>query len=76
MMNLDASCVAVSLSEAANLVLLALREGSPASSYSEEEKRVNKLHKITFSCFSSWASLRNYVEIINIINNRILSENL
>lgn len=74
-MNLDVSCLAIALSEAANLVLLVLREGSPASSYSEEEKRVNKLHKITFSCFSSWASLRNYVEIIN-INNRILPENL
>lgn len=74
-MNLDVRCLAIALSEAANLVLLVLREGSPASSYSEEEKRVNKLHKITFSCFSSWASLRNYVEIIN-INNRILPENL
>lgn len=74
-MNLDVSCLAIALSEAANLVLLVLREGSPASSYSEEEKRVNKLHKIPFSCFSSWASLRNYVEIIN-INNRILPENL
>lgn len=38
---------------------------SPAVSHSEEEKWVNILLKIAFSCFSSWVSLWYHTEMIN-----------